>query len=57
MTPPPYPPEARAHSALPRRYSLRRGRAPSNEDLLNAAVGLLTLGLFLAALLLVLQGI
>jgi hypothetical protein len=39
------------------RYHWRRGRAPTNEELLAAARGLLTLGLFVLVLLLIMHGI
>lgn len=44
------PPEAR-------RFSWRRGRAPTNAELLAAAQTLLTLGALLAVVLLILMGI
>ena len=39
------------------RYRWCRGRAPTNEELLEAAKGLLALGLFVLTLLLIMQGI
>ena len=57
MRPPLYPHEARAYSARLRRYSLTRGRAPTNAELLAAAQTLLTLGALLAVVLLILMGI